>query len=62
MTGELAVKFFEKSGLNPRILGEVRTASTEYTGVLADLWGARFGELQTQKIEGSSPRWGSVLL
>jgi len=24
VTGELAVKFFEKSGLNPRILGEVR--------------------------------------
>lgn len=23
VTGELAVKFFEKSGLNPRILGEV---------------------------------------
>lgn len=24
VTGELAVKFFEKSGLNPLILGEVR--------------------------------------
>ena len=24
VTGELAVKFFEKSGLSPRILGEVR--------------------------------------
>lgn len=26
VTGELAVKFFEKSGLNPLILGEVRSS------------------------------------
>jgi len=31
VTGELAVKFFEKSGLNPRILGEVcKSLSTLY--------------------------------
>lgn len=28
VTGELAVKFFEKSGLSPRILGEVRCRPT----------------------------------
>jgi len=29
VTGELAVKFFEKSGLGPRILGEVGYASVK---------------------------------
>lgn len=29
VTGELAVKFFEKSGLNPRILGEVRRSGLQ---------------------------------
>lgn len=37
VTGELAVKFFEKSGLNPRILGEVCKFLSTLHGLLFGL-------------------------
>jgi hypothetical protein len=36
VTGEVAVKFFEKSGLQPRILGEVGDALPVFVKVNAD--------------------------
>ena len=36
MTGELAVKFFEKSGLNPRVLGEVKCSPGNAHGFITD--------------------------
>ena len=52
MTGELAVKFFEKSGLNPLILGEVRSIPEKTHGSLTDAWAyTRSGELRIQKTE-----------
>lgn len=62
VTGELAVKFFEKSGLNPRILGEVRIPGMNVNGCMTDPRGYfRFGELQTRRTADFSPRLDSVL-
>lgn len=53
VTGDVAVKFFEKSGLNPRILGEVLgRIHKAYLDFM--LTGARFGELRIQKTRVSS--------
>lgn len=53
VTGELAVKFFEKSGLSPRILGEVRCFRCEvvYLVYLVRwLMSARSGVLRIPRI------------
>jgi len=43
VTGELAVKFFEKSGLSPRILGEVRHAAQTSSTPSFTPWNCEFG-------------------
>lgn len=59
VTGEVAVKFFEKTRLEPRILGEVSLLGRPFEARRFEsglLWGApadgleyRFGRLQTRK-------------
>ena len=54
VTGEVAVKFFEKTRLEPRVLGEVGTASRQSSWLPESLTGAvvgRSGISQTQRIE-----------
>jgi hypothetical protein len=56
VTGELAVKFFEKSGLSPRILGEVGYLISSYGWVCSrdKLTRDRFGVSPIRKTEDTS--------
>ncbi|KAF8540772.1 hypothetical protein BDD12DRAFT_879918 [Trichophaea hybrida] len=57
VTGELAVKFFEKSGLNPRILGEIwGIADTENRGLLTKFGFSVALRLIGQAQNGQHPR------
>ncbi|KAI5800228.1 hypothetical protein DFH27DRAFT_482667 [Peziza echinospora] len=57
VTGELAVKFFEKSGLNPRILGEIwGIADTENRGLLTKVGFSVALRLIGQAQAGQHPR------
>ncbi|KAF8426694.1 hypothetical protein EV426DRAFT_641081 [Tirmania nivea] len=57
VTGELAVKFFEKSGLNPRILGEIwGIADTENRGLLTQMGFSVALRLIGQAQAGQHPR------
>ncbi|KAI5841947.1 hypothetical protein DFP73DRAFT_608896 [Morchella snyderi] len=57
VTGELAVKFFEKSGLNPRILGEIwGIADTQNRGLLTKVGFSVALRLIGQAQNGQHPR------
>lgn len=65
VTGEVAVKFFEKTRLEPRILGEVCSPviqwlpapwTTTQRVVLIHLFNSRYGRLRIKRIEDYSRR------
>src|SRR5690606_31837978 len=67
VTGEVAVKFFEKSGLNPRIVGEVTSPPSlqrrmPTTAALPRLTRNRFGVLPIPTTRATSTILDSALL
>lgn len=61
VTGEIAVKFLEKSRLSPQVLGEVsRSDQAVVEAMLIDV-GGRYGRWQIQTIEAFLRRLASVL-
>ena len=63
VTGEIAVKFFEKTRLDSRVLGEVsltpKDANRVTTADICSL-GTRYGKLQIERTVASSHRPASV--
>ena len=61
VTGEVAVKFFEKTKLQPAVLGEVSAQQhrvNQYGTILIDKFLDRSGKLPTQKTEDFSHQLG----
>jgi hypothetical protein len=51
VSGDVAVKFFEKTKLPPDVLGQVGPQACDVVGCSTDWGGIRFGRLQTRKTE-----------